>query len=73
MGTFAKTPALPHALRDIGPSANRALQTPLSRALKEAREEFLRSGERLLDWEGLDKTVAEHRGSQNRPVGEVSN
>lgn len=30
--------------------------------MKEARQEFLRSGEPMLDWNGLEREVAERRG-----------
>jgi hypothetical protein len=37
-------------------------RTPLGRELWEIRQRVLESGEPLLDWEGLEREIAERRG-----------
>jgi hypothetical protein len=37
-------------------------KTRLAELLREAREEFLRSGEPMLDADGLEREIAERRG-----------
>ena len=34
----------------------------LIESLRKARQEYLRSGEPLLDWDGLEREIAERRG-----------
>lgn len=34
----------------------------LEELLRKAREEFLRSGDPMLDWDGLEREIAERRG-----------
>ena len=38
------------------------LRTRLEELLRDARQEFLRSGEPMLDWDGLEREVAGRRG-----------
>jgi hypothetical protein len=42
-------------------------KTPLGRRLWEIRQEFLKSGEPLLNWEDLEREVAERRGERRDP------
>lgn len=37
-------------------------ESRLAQLLAEARREFLRSGEPMLDWNGLEREIAERRG-----------
>ena len=53
--------------RDAGSPSNaggKALhpRPQLEELLRKAREEFLSSGEPLLDWDGLEQEIAERRG-----------
>lgn len=41
-------------------------RTPLGESLLAARQEYLRSGQPLLDEEGLEREMAERRGERNR-------
>lgn len=40
-------------------------QTPLGKRLWEIRQRIVDSGEPLLDWEGIEREVAERRGGTN--------
>jgi hypothetical protein len=50
----------------VSPEANRGeelfAKTRLEQLLHEARQEFLRSGEPMLDWVGLEREIAGRRG-----------
>ena len=47
-------------------SPNYKPRTPLGERLWRLRQEILRSGEPLLDWDDLEKEVAERRGEKER-------
>ena len=53
------------ALKKVEPPAEEDFRTPLGRMLLAAREEFLGSGEPMLDWEDLERELVERRGLKN--------
>jgi hypothetical protein len=48
------------------PSAERTPRTPLGKKLLEIRQKIVASGRPLLDWEDIDREIAEQRGRQGR-------
>jgi hypothetical protein len=57
METPAKAPS---------PGAERIPRTPLGKKLLEIRQRIVASGRPLLDWEDIDRELAEQRGRQGR-------
>jgi hypothetical protein len=47
-------------------SAERTPRTPLGKKLLEIRQKIVASGHPLLDWEDIDREIAEQRGRQGR-------
>jgi hypothetical protein len=48
------------------PGAERIPRTPLGKKLLEIRQKIVASGRPLLDWEDIDRELAEQRGKQGR-------
>ena len=48
------------------PGAERIPRTPLGKKLLEIRQRIVASGRPLLDWEDIDRELAEQRGRQGR-------
>ena len=48
------------------PRAERVPRTRLGKKLLEIRQKIIASGRPLLDWEDLDRELAEQRGKQER-------
>jgi hypothetical protein len=46
--------------------AERIPRTPLGKKLLEVRQRIVASGRPLLDWEDIDRELAEQRGKQGR-------
>jgi hypothetical protein len=59
MTCFQKGRAVPEINRD-----EERAKARLAQLLREARQEFLRSGEPMLDWDGLEREIAECRGGR---------
>jgi hypothetical protein len=57
MGTPTKAPS---------PGAERIPRTLLGKKLLEIRQRIVASGRPLLDWEDIDRELAEQRGKQGR-------
>jgi hypothetical protein len=47
-------------------TAERTPRTPLGKKLLEIRQRIVASGRPLLDWEDIDREIAEQRGRQGR-------
>ena len=47
-------------------STQRTPRTPLGKKLLEIRQRIVASGRPLLDWEDIDREIAEQRGKQGR-------
>ena len=48
--------------RSAGITGEEELRARLEKFMREARREFLASGESMLDWDGLERKIASRRG-----------
>jgi hypothetical protein len=53
-------------MKASSPGAERTPRTPLGKKLLEIRQKIVVSGRPLLDWEDIDREIAEQRGKQGR-------